>query len=189
MRDGRRVLIFALCGLIVASLASSGMAEDDANPAFEKSESTGPYFRGAFSIGVPGGAPRAPTLFGLTLTGGYQFMPFVGTEIEISWVGGSGRFSAFAAIWNGRVYPLALFGKTREFPVQPYALLGIGGGDMHNGPGSSHFGSFIVNLGMGADWMLGDRFGLYTEVAERFYTRGRPFNGVTAFNFGAVFRF
>lgn len=189
MRDRKRALVFALGCLAAASAASSALAEGDANPAFQKSDGAARYVRGAFSIGLPGGVSGAPTLFGFALAGGYQFMPFVGTDIEISWVGGSGRFSAFSALWNGRVYPLGIFEQTRDLPIHPYVLIGIGGGDMHDGPDSAHIGSFIVNLGIGTDWMLGDRFGLYCEVAERFYTRGAPFDGVTAFNFGTVYRF
>jgi hypothetical protein len=184
-----KLAVLAISCLVAVSFASAALAERDTSPALENPDNGGGYIRGAFSIGVASGVTAAPTLFGVALAGGYRFSSLLATEVELSWVAGTGRFSAFGAVWNGRVYPLSPFDQAGDFPILPYALIGVGGGDMHNGPGSPHAGSFIVNLGIGADWMLTDRFGLYSEVAHRFYTAGTPFNGVTAFNFGSLFRF
>jgi hypothetical protein len=93
---------------------------------------------------------------------------------------------------NGRLYPLAIFGGSGDFFIKPYAVAGLGSGAFKVDLGVWTY-NFAINLGAGADFMLGDRFGLYGEVAHKFYTGDVPVlasaDGVTDVNFGAIFKF
>lgn len=194
-----RSLIPNRCGSIAAVLtlalavgfgfAPSAQAEGDGNPAFKRKQpGTGYLVRGAFAVGLPRPGNSPPTQIGFLIAAGGRWLPVIGFDGEFAWGAGDLSSNAFTILGNTRVYPLSIFEATRDFPIEPYALTGMGGG--HSEISGVSNGSYVINLGFGAEWMLGKHFGVYSELAHRFYVTDRPpFDGLTNFNFGAIYMF
>ncbi len=197
------VLILGTVVLGAASIAHAGAAaQQRADGSFRGYDDyTGPYAQLSVSIGridfdVDGTDTDNKAAGGFGLTGGYRALPWLSGEFHFQFLGGNqnvkidgnkeyGQFFAFT--FGPKLYPLGLV-DVDGMPenVQPYAFVGIGGGEaeIDNQDKSTFAARFIL----GIDWWIDDHFGLFMEGGG-FATDDEDIDGAGVFSLGGQYRF
>jgi hypothetical protein len=135
---------------------------------------------------------------GFTMTGGYRFLPWLAGEANFTYLGGGavergsrdiGNGSFFAFTFGPKVYPLGAF-KVKQVPefFQPYATIGIGGGEFHIEHSSFDRSGFIARFILGADFWATDHIGFFVEGGGH-VTDQDHVDGVGIFTVGGQYRF
>ena len=135
---------------------------------------------------------------GFTLGGGYRFLPWLAADANFTYLGGGdveignndvgdGEFFAFTV--GPKLYPLGFF-KTDDVPhiFQPYALIGIGGGEFEIDDTSVEEDSFLARFILGFDVWATEHFGLFVEGGG-FAASEDDLEGVGIFTLGGQYRF
>jgi len=178
---------------------------------------TGPYFQFGGSAGAldldkelgqknPGFDLENESAGGFTITGGFRATPWLSGEANLSWLGGGEiedkqprgsnridtRSSAYAFTFGPKVYPLGLIDNAPAPMFQPYALVGLGGGEF-NIDTRRRFGknvqrsSFVARFLFGFDVWVTDNIGLYTEGGYHVWDDD-AIDGVGVWSIGGQFR-
>jgi opacity protein-like surface antigen len=200
-RSGRSLVL----GFLVATffLASLGNAQ-----AQTYEDSRGLYGGMTISLGWNKWAEESgidsDTMTGFSFMAGYRFNPWLGGDVEFTWVGGgnvtspalarSGSASILAVGVALKFYPLVRISRKMPEWIQPYVTVGIGSGIAEQTPsGSTVFGSesqsvFLARFGMGSELMLTQNWGVLMDVSYYASTSG-ALEGFTTFRLGGIFRF
>ena len=139
---------------------------------------------------------------GFDVAGGYRFSPALAAEAEFFYVTGGevivntftvpgAETSAYAFLFNGKVYPLMFSADDATGLLQPYAVVGIGGGsgEVTNVGGlSGSEGTFLAKFGGGLDLMLTNNLGAYAEGAYLITTKD-VITGNGLIHFGGIVKF
>jgi hypothetical protein len=136
---------------------------------------------------------------GFTMTGGYRFLPWLSAEANFTYLGGGdveinntnvGEGQFFAFTFGPKFYPLGAF-KVEAIPerVQPYGLIGIGGGEFDiDDSGFDDESSFIARFILGIDFWATDHIGLFVEGGGHAASES-DVDGVGIFTVGGQYRF
>lgn len=176
----RSIITSAVAALLVLLPVVGAQAEDKA--AGTKYEAAkGLYVYGGFAVAKTNFSGSLDPNLGFNAGAGYRFLPWLGADADLYWGGrdqGNFKTRQFGLTFNAKAYPLGLISpKTLDF-LQPYMVVGMGGGNFKFKNGTDiKDGTFIFRLGAGADWMLTDHIGLYTDVSLN--TTGGLFAGNT----------
>jgi len=164
---------------------------------------TGPYARGSFALGWANtdvSGVNVTTMVGFGMAGGYRATPWLGVDGEFVYTGAgdieeNGTDVADARVLgftlNARGYPLAEFGKDLlPKNIQPYGVLGMGGGSAKATSGSSNLseGSFLFRFGGGLDYLFNDDWGAFFDISY-FVTTEDTVVGTGIMQFGVLYRF
>jgi len=176
----------------------------------------GPYVKGGVNIGaVEIDSSRVDTDAGggVALALGYRALPWLAGEFQFDYLGGStievsgtdvadGNYFDFT--FNAKAFPVPLLNDhvlERDLPLvkwlEPYALLGIGGGEFEfdgkNGRSTSNESTFVVRLGLGVDFLMAQHWGVSLDGGFHFTTDDdlddADILGVGIFNLGVFWRF
>ncbi len=135
---------------------------------------------------------------GFTLGGGYRFLPWLAADgnftylagdIDIDGVSGDFDGEAFGFTFGPKFYPLGL-AKVEGIPdnIQPYATIGIGGGEAEIDDTSVEEDYFLARFILGIDFWMTDHVGLFVEGGG-FATSENDLEGVGIFTVGGQYRF
>lgn len=161
---------------------------------------TGFYGQAGFAVGeIEFDDTDSDASGGVTLSGGYRIFPWLSADGNFTYMGGGdveingndlGEGSFFAFTFGPKVYPLGAFAPD-AIPhfIQPYGLIGIGGGqfDIED----SNFddeSSFIARFILGIDLWATDQFGFFIEGGGHAASEN-DVDGVGVFSMGGQFRF
>ncbi|MEM9174866.1 MAG: outer membrane beta-barrel protein [Myxococcota bacterium] len=136
---------------------------------------------------------------GFTLTGGYRFLPWLSGEAHFIFLGGNDNVEVgnqdfdsegFAFTFGPKVYPLALLD---ESPIpenfQPYAAIGIGGGELEiDAANADEEDSFVARFILGVDIWATDHVGFFVEGGG-YAVEEDAIDGIGVFTFGGQYRF
>jgi hypothetical protein len=191
---------------LVLVVVSAGAAQA------QDGDGQGVFVRGGVALGwanaddvadaVAGGEISNGVNAGFDIAAGYRFAPALAAEAEFFYVTGGDvsvagvtapavETSAYAFLFNGKVYPLMFDADDATGLLQPYAVVGIGGGSgevTNAGPLSGSQGTFLAKFGGGLDLMLTDNLGAYAEGAYLITTKD-VIGGVGLIHFGGVVKF
>ena len=160
---------------------------------------TGPYAQFGVSIGEINFDVRGidnDVAGGFTLGGGYRFLPWLAADANFTYLAGeanargrSGDFDveAWGFTFGPKIYPLGL-AEVEAVPhfIQPYGLIGIGGGEAEIGRFGRDY--FLARFILGIDVWATDHFGLFVEGGG-FATSEDDIEGAGIFTLGGQFRF
>ena len=193
-------------GLLVA-VVLLGLAAEARAQTYE--DSRGLYGGMTISIGwnkwAEASGTDSDTMTGFSFMAGYRFSPWMGGDVEFTWVGGGNVTSP--PNWTGtrsasllavglaaKLYPFVrISGKMPEW-IQPYLCIGIGSGIAEQTPagsavlGSTSQGVFLARFGAGAELMVTQNWGALMDVSYYATTSG-ALEGITTFRLGGLFRF
>ena len=135
---------------------------------------------------------------GFTLGGGYRFLPWLAADgnftylagdVEIDGFGGDFDGEAFGFTFGPKFYPLGL-AKVEGIPnnFQPYATIGIGGGEAEIDDTSVEEDYFLARFILGFDFWATDHIGLFVEGGG-FATSDDDLEGMGIFTVGGQYRF
>ncbi len=162
---------------------------------------TGPYAQFGVSIGEINFDVRGfdnDVAGGFTLGGGYRVLPWLAADANFSYLAGeadargsSGDLDvdAWGFTFGPKIYPLG-FAKVEAVPhfIQPYALIGIGGGEAEIDDSSVEEDYFLARFILGVDVWATDHFGLFVEGGG-FATSEDDIEGAGLFTVGGQYRF
>lgn len=162
---------------------------------------TGPYAQFGVSIGEINFDVRGfdnDVAGGFTLGGGYRVLPWLAVDGNFTYLAGEAEFSpsgrdfdveAWGFTFGPKIYPLGL-AKVEAVPhfIQPYALIGIGGGEAEIDDSSVEEDYFLARFILGIDVWATDHFGLFVEGGG-FATSEDDIEGAGIFTLGGQFRF
>lgn len=145
------------------------------------------------------GGPDVDAGGGFTMTGGYRFFPWLAAEGNLSYlgggdvrVGGRERDADFFAFTVGpKFFPLGLLDDDDQpFPeiVQPYALIGLGGGEYDIEDTAAEEGTFIARFILGFDVWITDQMGAFVEGGYH-VASDDDIDGTGLFTVGGQYRF
>lgn len=167
----RRIMTGALTALLVAlPLAGAQAAEGENKAKGTKYEAAkGIYAQGGFVVAKTNyNVSQLDSNLGFVFAGGYRITEWVAADAEFYWAGreqdGGAKTRQFGVTFNGKIYPIGLISPKTLDSLQPYGVIGMGGGNWRVKDGAKN-GTFIFRLGAGLDWMLTDHLGLYTDVS------------------------
>ncbi len=198
-----RALLVLVLALGPASLASAQVdaRSSPTGPTRSEETFTGPYARLSVAIGridfdIDGTDTDNEAAGGFGVTGGYRVLPWLSTEFDFQFLGGNqnvkingnkedGQFFAFT--FGPKLYPLGLV-EVQSIPdtIQPYAFVGIGGGEAKIG--SDDKSTFAARFILGIDFWLDDHIGFFVEGGG-FATDDDDLDGAGVFSLGAQYRF
>ena len=195
-------LMAALFSLAVQPIAARAQAFDESK--IRGYDYTGAY--GQFGVAVgeinfdfDGADNDSDASGGFTLTGGYRFLPWLAAEGNFTYLGGGdvefnntdvGEGQFFAFTFGPKLYPLGFF-KAEGIPhiFQPYALIGIGGGEFDIDDTSfDDESSFLSRFILGFDVWATDHIGLFVEGGGH-VASDDDVEGVGIFTVGGQYRF
>jgi len=200
--------IFAIsttAAIVLISLLAANLSLAQTQRVDDKSirgyEYKGPYAQFGVSVGqIDFDGPNIDNNAsgGFTLTGGYRILPWLAGEANFTYLGGgsveAGSFhigdgSFFAFTFGPKFYPLGAF-KVEGVPdfVQPYALIGIGGGQFEVDNTNFEEGAFIARFILGVDIWATDHLGFFVEGGGH-VTDEDAIDGVGIFTVGGQYRF
>jgi len=191
------IALFALIATNTSN-AETQRVHDNSNRGYEYE---GPYAQFGVSVGqIDFDGPNIDNnpICGFTLTGGYRILSWLAGEVNFSYLGGgaveAGSFdigdgSFFAFTFGPKFYPLGAF-KVEAVPdfVQPYALIGIGGGQFEIDNTNFEEGAFIARFILGFDVWTTDNLGFFVEGGGH-VTDEDAIDGVGIFTVGGQYRF
>lgn len=195
----------AILPLLVAVALLVGFAGQASGQTYE--DSRGLYGGMTISLGWNKWAEESnidsDTMTGFSFMAGYRFNPWLGGDVEFTWVGGgnvtspalgSASASILAVGVALKFYPLVRISKKMPEWIQPYITVGIGSGIAEQTPsGSTVFGSesqsvFLARFGAGTELMLTQNWGVLMDVSYYASTSG-ALEGIATFRLGGIFRF
>jgi opacity protein-like surface antigen len=138
---------------------------------------------------------------GFTMTGGYRTLSWLALEANVTYLGGGdaevgnvdlGEADFFAITFGPKLFPMAAFDEQPipEF-FQPYALVGIGGGEFDidvNGGGNWEKSTFIARFIFGFDIWITDHIGAFVEGGYH-AAADDDIDGAGIFSLGGQYRF
>jgi hypothetical protein len=176
-------------------------------------DSTGFYGQVAIVLGWPNidGRFTAPpttgngTMIGLSFAAGSRIATWVGVDAEFVLIGGgdlhsfgvkTAESSLMAFTANAKLYPLAFSPDLIPQWVQPYGVIGIGGGiaqsipvaSMRDGFGAENVTVFMGRFGAGLEILLTDHWGTYVD-GSYYMASDDVFNGAGTLRFGTHYSF
>jgi len=190
--------------LVISSvlLAVPGVAVADG-------DGLGPYVRGGIAFGwanvddeFVGFSVSNGVNVGFEIGGGYRFHPALAADGEFFFVTGGdvevtgvtvpgAETQAYGFTANVRAYPLHFAADDATGLLQPYVVVGIGGGSGEAtgvGPFSGSEGTFLARFGGGLDVMFTDRLGAYAD-GSYYITTKDVIGGVGKISAGGVLKF
>ena len=110
-------------------------------------------------------------LIGIAFGGGMRFNEWIAGDVDFYWAGrdqgNNVKQRGFGITFNAKAYPLGYFSpETLDF-IQPYVVMGMGGGNSKfqiPGPNAKE-GTFIFRFGAGAEWLFMDNLGAYMDLS------------------------
>ena len=203
----RKRLYRALVPGLLAAMLVLGLAAQARAQTYENSR--GLYGGMTISIGwnkwAEASTADSDTMTGFSFMAGYRFSPWLGGDVEFTWVGGGNVTSP--GNWDGtrsasllavgvaaKLYPFVRVSEKMPEWIQPYLCIGIGSGIAEQTPaGSAVFGSesqsvFLARFGAGTELMLTKNWGALMDVSYYATTSG-ALEGITTFRLGGLFRF
>ncbi len=163
---------------------------------------TGFYAQAGFAVGEINfdGPLDSDASGGVTLSAGYRVFPWLSAEGNFTYMGGGdvelnngadlGEGSFFAFTFGPKFYPLGAFAPD-AIPhfIQPYGLVGIGGGEFDIEDSTfDDESSFIARFILGIDLWATDNFGFFVEGGGHAASED-DVDGVGVFSMGGQFRF
>ena len=164
----------------------------------------GPYVRFGVGVGgidfddkIDGADIDSGASGGFNLSGGYRAMPWLAVEGDLTLLGGQNNVevndnndedSEFWAVTIGpKLYPLGLI-DSENIPdtIQPYAFVGIGGGEFEIDDAEKK--TFAARFILGLDVWIDEQFGLYVEGGG-FATDDDDLGGAGLVSVGGLVRF
>ncbi len=136
---------------------------------------------------------------GFILGGGYRFLPWLAAEGNFTYLGGGdveisgneiGEAQFFSFTFGPKLYPLGFF-KAEGIPhiFQPYALIGIGGGEVDiEHTNIDEESMFVSRFILGFDVWATDHIGLFVEGGGHVGSED-DLEGVGIFTLGGQYRF
>ncbi len=186
-------------------LAAAGIAQAESKKGAEEpnrySENKGFYAYGSLAIiktnyDVSGIDPN----IGFGLGAGYRFMDWLAADVDMSWGGrdqGPVDSRYFGFTMNGKFYPLGLISPTTLDWLQPYVVVGMGGGQgkFKASGGDVKTGTYIFRLGAGTEVFIVGGLAAYMDLSlhatpglkNAFFSSQGGATGVI--QFGAVYHF
>lgn len=165
----RSIVTTALAALLLllpldGALAAGGGGQA-AGTKYEAAK--GFYLQGGFAV-VKTNLGAGKASLGVDVAGGYRFLPWLGADADVYFaardLGGGQKPRQFGVTFNGKIYPIGLLApKTLDF-LQPYVVMGLGGGN-YRIKDAGGTGTFIFRLGAGVDLMITRHIGLYTDAS------------------------
>ena len=201
----RKRLYRALVPGLLAAMLVLGLAAQARAQTYENSR--GLYGGMTISIGWNKWAEESnidsDTMTGFSFMAGYRFSPWLGGDVEFTWVGGgnvtqnssdAGSASLLAVGVAAKLYPFVRISEKMPEWIQPYLCIGIGSGIAEQTPaGSAVLGStsqsvFLARFGAGTELMVTKNWGALMDVSYYASTSG-ALEGITTFRLGGLFRF
>lgn len=199
-------MFFASAGLVVALLFLAAGPSAAQSDVFNESKTrgydyTGPYGQFGVAIGqinFDDSDIENDVSGGFTLGGGYRFLPwlaadanftFLAGDVEIDGISNDFDGQAYGFTFGPKIYPLGL-AKVEEIPdfIQPYATIGIGGGEAEIDDTSFEEDYFLARFILGVDVWATDHVGLFVEGGG-FATSDNDIEGAGIFTVGGQYRF
>lgn len=202
-----KIMRLSIAGLLAAALmvvvagpvaAQSGAFNEREIRGYDY---TGPYAQFGVSIGEINFDVRGidnDVAGGFTLGGGYRVLPWLAVDGNFSYLAGEADVNgasgdvdvdAWGFTFGPKIYPLG-FAAVDAVPhfIQPYALIGIGGGEAEVDDTSVEEDYFLARFILGIDVWATDHFGLFVEGGG-FATSEDDIEGAGLFTLGGQFRF
>lgn len=132
---------------------------------------------------------------GFTMTGGYRVFPWLAAEANLSYLGGgevdgTNREADFFSVTFGpKLFPMGLL-EEQPIPeyIQPYMLIGIGGGEYDIERSGFEQSTFIARFIFGFDLWFTDHLGSFVEGGYH-VAADDDIDGTGLFTLGAQYRF
>jgi opacity protein-like surface antigen len=177
--------------------------------AWADDEGLGPYVRGGVTLGwanvdddFVGASVSNGVNAGFNIAGGYRFMPALAGEIEFFYITGGdvevngatvpfAETNAYAFTANIKAYPLMFAADDATGLLQPYLVVGIGGGSgevTNVGVFSGSEGTFLARFGGGLDLMLTNNLGVFAD-GSYYVTTKDVIGGIGTISFGGIVKF
>lgn len=187
--------------LVLAAGPSAAQSEVFNESKISGYDYTGPYGQFGVSIGqinFDDSNVENDVAGGFTFGGGYRFLPwlaadgnftFLAGDVEIDGFGGDFDGQAWGFTFGPKFYPLGL-AKVQGIPhfLQPYATIGIGGGEAEIDDTSVEESYFLARFILGFDLWMTNHFGLFVEGGG-FATSEDDIEGAGLFTLGGQYRF
>lgn len=162
----------------------------------------GPYVHFGLTVGRTDYDPNgidSDASGGFAFAGGYRFLPWLAGEAHFQFLGGEENVEigpverdshSFAFTFGPKFFPVMLMpADERPIPdnVQPYALIGIGGGE-YEIDGGEEESTFLARFVLGVDFWLDEHLGLFVEGGG-YAVDEDDIDGSGVFTVGAQYRF
>jgi opacity protein-like surface antigen len=162
----KRSITCALAALLLIGGVGAAQAESGSKADNKYATAKGPYAQLGFAI-VKTNFDALDARLGFAIDGGYRFNDWLGADIDFVFAareqnGIKGRNVAFTI--NGKFYPIGLLSPDTLDALQPYVVLGMGGGSSFVKDGGST-GTFIFRIGAGTEYFITDHFTAYMDLS------------------------
>jgi hypothetical protein len=200
----KSITMFAAAALLVFATVGAVQAED--KKVVDKvggkddnryAQNKGVYLYGGLAImktNANASAIEDPNV-GIAFGGGYRFIDWLAADIDIAWAGreqsNGNKTRNFSFTMNGKVYPIGLISPKTLDRVQPYVVVGMGGGQFKVKNGGS-VGTYIFRLGAGTEVFIVGGLSAYMDLslhATPGYKSGGNGGATGVVQFGAQYHF
>jgi len=186
----KKSIAFAALALLFVMSVSAASAQEGSRSENRYSENRGFYTYVGLAIAKTnystlGLDPNVGFAFG----GGYRFMDWMAADVDFYWAGRDqgtllGKTRQFGITANAKMYPMGLFAPDTLDFLQPYVVMGMGGGNFKFEspflspffPGNLKQGTFIFRIGAGAEVFIVDGLAGYMDLSLH-ATPGLKFRG------------
>ena len=185
--------------LLMSASAVNAQTQTQGTPQGRSSNkyetSHGLYALGSLAISKTNtGSGRADVGFGMGI--GYRYNDWLALDGEFYWGGRNQRNHIKSRIFgitaNAKLYPVGYYSPESYDFIQPYLVVGMGGG-RHKAKGTGFSEStYIFRLGVGAEWLLAENLGATADVslhATPGYKRNGEGGATGVFQLGLAYHF
>lgn len=199
-----RAVALAASALLSAAAPVSAQVELFDSGSIRGYEYTGAYVQFGPSVGqinFDGGNTDSEASGGVTLSGGYRINSWLAADANFGFLGGGdvdvnninvGEGQYWAITVGPKLYPLgALKAEGIAHFIQPYGLVGLGGGQLDLRDSNFPYNSkdaFFARFILGVDLWATDHFGFFVEGGGLASSED-DLEGIGTFNFGGQYRF
>lgn len=195
-RQMKRTITCALGVLLLLGSAAPVLAKSSTAKDSKYADAKGPYANLGLAISKTNFS-AADAQVGFAIAGGYRFIDWLAADVEMysAWREQSGVTTrVFGFTMNAKAYPIGLISPTTLDWLQPYVVVGMGGGQAKNkfSAGDVKTGTYIFRLGAGTEAFITDHFAAYMDLslhATPGYKVGGNGGATGVIQFGVAYHF
>jgi len=193
----KSLITCAVAALLFLAPAAAVQAQEGGKKDDNKyAQNKGPYAYGGLAISKTN-VDGLDAQVGFALGGGYRFIDWLAADVDIysAWREQNGVDSrVFGFTMNAKAYPIGIFAPDFIDWLQPYVVVGMGGGQFKSKPsgGDVKTGTFIFRLGAGTELFFTDHMAAYMDLslhATPGYEGGGQGGATGVIQFGVAYHF